>query len=62
MDLEEPYMIPDSQISGRSICRMCLLLMRTRDMVYTHDMLNKTFTISRASSEFLAITQEKVEF
>ena len=60
-DSEEPYVIPDSQISGRSVCRMCLPFTRTRDAVYSPNILNKTFTISSVRCKFDDTTQGKMK-
>ena len=60
-DSEEPYVIPDSQVSGRFVRRRSLLLMRTTDTVHSPNMLNKTFTISSVRSEFDDTTQEKTK-
>ena len=60
-DSEEPYVIPDSQITGRSVRRRSLPLTRTTDTFHSPNMLNKTFTISGVRSEFDDTTQEKTK-
>ena len=60
-DSEEPYVIPDSQVSGTSVRRMSLPLTRTTDRVYSPNMLNKTFTISSVCSEFDDTTKDQTK-
>ena len=54
-------MIPDSQISGRSVRRMSLPLTRTTDAVYSPNILNKMFTISSVRCKFDDTTQGKTK-
>ena len=58
-DSEEPYVIPNSQISERSAQRMSLPSVRTTDTVHCSNKLNKTFTISSACPEFDDITHRQ---
>ena len=58
-DSEEPCVIPNSQISERSVRRRSLPLVRTTDTVHSSNKLNKTFTISSACPEFDEITHRQ---